>query len=87
MSIETTVLKKLYKYGDKLYVVLREIPLHNFYKRDGTMVPEAFNAWKSHLGADHVLKNATHFIFCSTVEDVEWETVDDKELHNITNGR
>jgi hypothetical protein len=66
-----THLKTLYHYGDKLYEILREIPVHNFYRKDGTMLSEYFNAWKGHLGADHVLKTQTHFVFCRNVEDAE----------------
>jgi hypothetical protein len=66
-----THLKTLYHYGDKLYEILREIPVHNFYRKDGTMLSEYFNAWKGHLGADHVLKTQTHFVFCKNVEDAE----------------
>jgi hypothetical protein len=66
-----TQLKTLYHYGDKLYEIARQIPLHNFYRKDGSMMSEYFNAWKAHLGADHVLKTQTHFIFCKTVEDAE----------------
>jgi hypothetical protein len=26
-------------------------------------------------GADHVLKNQTHFLFCETIEEVEFEEI------------
>lgn len=64
-----TELKTLYRNEDKLYEIIREIPIHNFYRKDGTMVTEYFNGWKNYLNADHVLKTPTHFIFCIMVTD------------------
>jgi hypothetical protein len=33
-------------------------------------------AVRDFLGADHVLKDQTHFLFCETIQDVEWEEVE-----------
>jgi hypothetical protein len=46
-------------------------------RKDGSIVAEAFNGWKEHLGADHVLKNSTHFLFCQSVMDVEFTVLED----------
>jgi hypothetical protein len=46
-----------------------------------------FNGWKEFLGADHVLRTSTHFLYCETIPDVEWEEVieETQELENKTN--
>ena len=68
-------MRRLFQNGDKYYVVIREIPLHNFMRKDGSIVSEAFNGWKEHLGAEHVLKNSTHFLFCQTVDDINYREI------------
>jgi hypothetical protein len=68
-------MKELYHYNNKVYVILRRIPHHNFHKKNGELVLEVVGLWRDHLGADHVLKDQTHFIFCHTVQDVEWEEI------------
>lgn len=68
-------MKELFFNNGKAYVVLRRISHHNVMNRDGTVIKEAFNAWKEWLGANHVLRTQTHFLYCTTVDDVEWEDV------------
>lgn len=57
----------LYKHQGEFYKVLREIPLHNFI--DGGI--DKVKAWRDFLGADHVLKSKTHYMFCETIKDAE----------------
>ena len=66
-----SAIKSLYHYGDNFYVIIREIPIHNFSRKNGTLVSEYFNEWKKHLSADHVFKTQTHFVFCKTVKTAE----------------
>jgi len=66
-------MKTLYRHNDKVYVILRRIPQHNIKNKEGKIIPELFHGWKEYLGADHVLQDTTHFMFCETVKDVEWE--------------
>ena len=66
-------MKKLFPHNDKLYVVIRELPHHNVLDKDGKVISWIFNGWKEHLGADHVLKTQTHFLYCETVQDISWE--------------
>jgi hypothetical protein len=68
-------MKELYRYNDKVYVILRRMPHHNFSKKNGDLILETVSLWKKYLGADHVLKDQTHFIFCETVKDAEWEEI------------
>jgi len=32
-----------------------------------------------YLGCDHVLRDQTHFMFCETIEDVEFEELSNNE--------
>jgi len=66
-------MKELFYNGGEVYVILRRIPQHNILDKNGRVIPQAFNAWKGWLGADKVLKTQTHFLFCETVQSVEWE--------------
>lgn len=68
-------MKELFFNGDKAYIILRKIPHHNVTDRNGNIVSEKFNAWKEYLGADHVLRNTTHFLYCETIPDVEFEEI------------
>ena len=68
-------LRKLYRYNNNLYIILRELPHSSLIGKDGKVKTELFNAWKSWLGADHVLKNSTHFLFCETVPEAEYEDI------------
>jgi len=73
--MEEIVIGKLLKYNEKMYQLIRQMPTHQFTKKDGSIIGEKYNAWKEWLGADHVFKTQTHFLFCSVVTDVEWEEV------------
>ena len=68
-------MKELFFNGDKAYIILRKISHHNVTDRGGNIESEKFNAWKEYLGADHVLKNSTHFLYCVTIPDVEFEEI------------
>jgi hypothetical protein len=56
---------RLYKHNDILYKIIREIPSHNFENMD--IVKE----FRDYIGADHVLQNQSHFLFCETIQDAE----------------
>ena len=67
---------KLYEHGGRLFIIKREIPLHNFKKKNETHLDMDFvKAWRDWLGADHVLRTKTHFLFVMNVDDVEFEEV------------
>lgn len=68
-------MKEIFFNNGKAYVILRSIPHHNVTKKDGNVHAEAFNAWKTYLGADHVLRTTTDFLYCETIPDVEWEDI------------
>jgi hypothetical protein len=37
---------------------------------------EYVQMYRDWVGADHVLRTATHFLFCETVPTVEFETIE-----------
>ena len=76
-------MKELFFNNDKAYIILRRIPLHVVTNKKGEIVSQAFNGWKDHLGADHVLKTATHFLYCETIQDAEWEEEKTEEIKTI----
>jgi hypothetical protein len=62
-------MKQLFKYNDKLYVVVRDMALHNFLNRDGSVNMEVLKAWRDHMGCDHVLKHNERFLLVQTIQD------------------
>ena len=58
---------RLFNHQGKHYRILREIPFINFDK--GGM--DKIKAWRDFLGADHVLKSRTHYMFCETIQEAE----------------
>jgi hypothetical protein len=73
-------MKPLYKHGDKLYDIKREIPTHNFQQKGTNHLNMEFvKAWRDWLGVDHVLRTQTHFLFVMNVDDVEFEEISNEE--------
>ena len=70
-----TAFRELYFHNGKCYVILRALPHHAVSDKQGRVISELFNGWKEHVGADHVLKTSTHFLYCETVPDIEWEEI------------
>ena len=77
-------MKELFINNGNAYVVLRKIPHYNVMNKQGSIISDEFNGWKEYLGADHVLKTSTHFLYCETIQDAEWEDIieDTQELEN-----
>jgi hypothetical protein len=69
------MIKRLFKNGDDLYLIIREFPIYQLTDKDGRIKNELFNAWKEYLGADKVLKNQTRFMFCETVQELQCEPI------------
>jgi hypothetical protein len=62
-------MKQLFKFNDKLYVVVRDMALHNFLNRDDSVNMEVLKAWRDHMGCDHVLKHNERFLLVQTIQD------------------
>ena len=70
-------MKQVYKHNDKAYIVLRQKLIYAFSKTvDEEPNMEMVQEFMKWLGADHVLRTQTHFMFCETIPDVDFETVD-----------
>mgnify|MGYP003657440920 CR=1 FL=1 len=64
-------------HNDAAYHVLRQKLIHHFAERVDTEPRreyiEMFQYW---CGADIVIQSATHFLFCKTIPDINFELVD-----------
>ena len=72
-------MKQLYYHNDKAYLINRRIPVHNFEKNKQINL-EFVKAWMEWLGCDHVLRDQTHFMFVETIEDVEFEELNNEQV-------
>ena len=64
------------KHNDKAFGVLRQVPMHHFAERLDTQPNgEYVNMFKQWCGADTIIQSETHFMFCETIPDVEFENV------------
>lgn len=66
-------MKPIYHHGEKSYVMMRKVPIYKFRIDEHPENMEWVKMYRDWLGADHVLRDQTHFMFCQTIEDVEWE--------------
>jgi hypothetical protein len=65
----------VYKHGESAYVVLRQKPIHYFApKLEEQPDMQHVQQYMQWCGADHVLRTQTHFMFCETVPDIDFET-------------
>lgn len=70
-------MRSVYKHGDAAYVVLDQKPISHFAPRLNEQPNmEYVQMWMEWRGADHVLRNDTHFMFCETIKDAEYDEVD-----------
>jgi hypothetical protein len=68
---------KIIKHNDKAYGVLRQVPMHHFANRiDTPPNGEYVNMFKEWCGADTIIQTDTHFMFCETIPDVDFETTE-----------
>lgn len=69
-------MKQIYTHGEKAYIVLKRVADFKFrVKLDMEPDMETVKEYRDWIGADHVLRDQTHFIFCQTIPDIEWEEV------------
>jgi hypothetical protein len=69
-------MKQLFKFNDKLYVIIRAIAFHNFENKDGSINMDVLKAWRDHLGCDHVLRHNEQFLLVQTIQDAIVEDED-----------
>jgi hypothetical protein len=71
-------MKRMMKHGDNAYIVVAESLISKFGTEEPDM--EYVKVFRDWLKADHVLRTQTHFLFCETIQDVEWEDVVEETL-------
>jgi hypothetical protein len=72
-----------YEHNDDLFIIKREIPIHNFIKKGETTIDMTFvKVWRDWLNVPHVLRTQKHFLFVLKVDDCE-EVDDGEEANNI----
>jgi len=65
----------IYNHNDAAYIVIVQKPFHVFSKSmDDHPNMEQVQTFMTWVGADHVLRTQTHFLFCQTIPDIELET-------------
>lgn len=59
------------------YKILRaQFITHFAPKLDEQPNMEYVQLYRDWVGADHVLRNSTHFLFCETIHDVDFEMIE-----------
>ena len=67
---------EIIKHNDKAFGVLRQVPMHHFADRLDTQPNgEYVNMYKQWCGADTIIQTDTHFMFCETIPDIDFEIV------------
>ena len=57
-------------HKDRPWKVIRKVSEHMFHFKNGLEI-KAVEMYMKEIGADHVLRDPTHFIFVEEIEDVE----------------
>ena len=63
-------------HGDNAYIVLKRRLAEQFNTNRNMPDIEYLKEYRDWIGADHVLRDQTHFIFCETIQDIEWEDLE-----------
>ena len=71
-------MRAVYRHGDNAYIIKDQKSIGYFAKRiDEAPNMEHVQLYMQWRECDHVLRNETHFMFCETIKDVEYEMDDD----------
>jgi len=67
-------MRPVYRHNDKAYIILRRVHESRFSsKLDSPPNMEYVQMYRDWCGADHVLRDSTHFLFCETIQDINFE--------------
>ncbi len=67
-------MQKVYTHNDTAYIVITQKPVTYFApKLDEPPNMEIVQQYMLAVGADHALRTQTHFMFCETIADVDFE--------------
>jgi len=67
--MEVSNVTKLIKHNDVWYKLIRYLPEHNVTDKTGNVRMDVLAGWRDYVGANHVLRDATGFMLCETIED------------------
>jgi hypothetical protein len=68
-------MKQLYIHNEKAYFVLKRVLEQHFNDKQNNPKLEYIQMYRDWIGADHVLRDQSHYIFCETIQDVEFEEI------------
>lgn len=69
--------RPVYKHNDAAYIVITQKSISSFAaKLDEEPNMQYVQEYMKWCGADHVLRTQTHFMFCETIPDVDFEIVE-----------
>jgi hypothetical protein len=67
-------MRQIYRHGDGAYIILDQKPITHFAKKLGEAPDmeyvQMYMQWRE---CDHVLRSNTHFMFCETIQDAQYE--------------
>jgi hypothetical protein len=70
-------MKQIYMHGGRAFVVLKRVWEGKFSSKLGNEPNmEHIQMYRDWVGADHVLRDQTHFLFCETIPDVGFEEIE-----------
>jgi hypothetical protein len=70
-------MKQLYKHGGNAYLIIHKSQFFKFEDKNQNIDLEKVKVYRDWLKSDHVLRDQTHFLFCETIQDVEFEEIID----------
>ena len=74
---------QVYKHGDHAYIVIRQKMIFTFAKTfEAEPDMELVQQYMQWCGADHVLRSPSHFMFCETIPEVEFEEITHERIAN-----
>lgn len=72
-------MKPIQVHNDKAYLIYRRYPKVKFETSPNMYNMELVKMFRDWLGADHVLQDAQYFMFCETIQDIEFEEIDEED--------
>ena len=64
-------ISKIQYFGDRPFVVKREMPIEMFALKDNVVEMRAVKMYMDYIHCNHVLKSQDKFIFVETIDDAE----------------
>ena len=79
------MIKPIHIHNDTAYEIVRVKPMDRFFDKEQRVIKENVKLYRDWLGCDHVLQNATQFLFCNTIPEVTWEDVEEEQKDEPSN--